>query len=274
MIEYGIVKWFNDAKDYGFILADKDGSSILVEKCDINAEPQVLFELQQVSFERIETEEGSKAINISVLTSVVEHKHLDIPRISVFDNLLSIEACNSIIERHSRNGMNPNSGIQSRQESFQQVTELVENRGISLGVDPYHYDMLATAIVNSAKIPYSHIEAIDIYNYVEGQYLDLHHDYPYDPRQINYYRYGGDRVGTGIFFLNDNFVGGQTYFPKLNVEIQPKAGSFLYFEQCYDEVTNWSTIHESRLITQGTKWIASCFFSDQPRVGYKVRDFD
>jgi cold shock CspA family protein len=274
MIEYGIVKWFNDAKDYGFILSDKDGSSILAEKWNIKADPQVLFELQQVSFERIETDEGSKAINISVLASVVEHKHLDIPRISVFDNLLSIEACNSIIERHSRNGMNPNSGIQSRQESFQQVTELVENRGISLGVDPYHYDMLATAIVNSAKIPYSHIEAIDIYNYVEGQYLDLHHDYPYDPKQINYYRYGGDRVGTGIFFLNDNFVGGQTYFPKLNVEIQPKVGSFLYFEQCYDEVTNWSTIHESRLITRGTKWIASCFFSDQPRVGYKVRDFD
>lgn len=274
MIEYGIVKWFNDAKDYGFILSDKDGSSILAEKWDIKADPQVLFELQQVSFERIETESGSKAINISVLAAVVEHKHLDIPRISVFDNLLSIEACNSIIERHARNGMNPNSGIQSRQESFQQVTELVENRGISLGVDPYHYDMLATAIVNSAKIPYSHIEAIDIYNYVEGQYLDLHHDYPYDPKQINYYRYGGDRVGTGIFFLNDDFVGGQTYFPKLNVEVQPKAGSFLYFEQGYDEATNWSTIHESRLITKGTKWIASCFFSDQPRVGYKVRDFD
>ena len=274
MIEYGIVKWFNDAKDYGFILSDKDGSSILAEKWDIKADPQVLFELQRVSFERIETEEGSKAINIIVLSSVVEHKHLDMPRISVFDNLLSLEVCNSIIERHSKNGMNPNSGIQSRQESFAQVTELVENRGISLGVDPYHYDILATAIVNSAKIPYSHIEAIDIYNYPVGNYLDLHHDYPYDPRQINYYRYGGDRVGTGIFFLNDDFVGGQTAFPKLNVEIQPKAGSFLYFEQGYDEATNWSTIHESRQITQGCKWIASCFFSDQPRVGYKVRDFD
>ncbi len=274
MIEHGIVKWFNDAKDYGFILSDKDGSSILVEKWDINADPQVLFELQQVSFERIEVDGASKAVNVSILSSVVEHKHLDVPRISVFDNLLTIEVCNSIIDRHSRNGMNPNSGKQSRQESYAQVTELVENRGISLGVDPYHYDILATAIVNSAKIPYSHIEAIDIYNYVEGQYLDLHHDYPYDPKQINYYRYGGDRVGTGIFFLNDDFVGGQTYFPKLNIEIQPKSGSFLYFEQGYDEATNWNTIHESRLITKGTKWIASCFFSDQPRVGYKVRDFD
>lgn len=273
-MERGIVKWFNDAKDYGFIISDKDGASILAEKWHVNSDPQVLFELQQVTFDRVETETGPQALNINVVSSVIEHKHLDVPRISVFDNLLPLDVCNSIIQRHTENGMNPNSGRQSRQESYQQVTELVENRGISLGVDPYHYDVLATAIVNAAKIPYSHIEAIDIYNYPVGKYLDLHHDYPYDPKQINYYRYGGDRVGTGIFFLNDDFVGGQTYFPKLNVEIQPKAGSFLYFEQCYDEATNWATIHESRLITQGCKWIASCFFSDRPRVGYKVRDFD
>lgn len=273
-METGTVKWFNDAKDYGFILSNKDGASILAEKWDVNADPQVLFELQQVSFDRIETEQGPKAVNITVVSSVIEHKHLDMPRISVFDNVIPLEKCREIIERHTRNGMNPNSGKQSRQESYAQVTEMVENRGISLGVDPYHYDILATAIVNCSKIPYSHIEAIDIYNYPEGCYLDLHHDYPYDPKQINYYRYGGDRVGTGIFFLNDDFDGGQTYFPKLGVEIQPKAGSYLYFQQSYDEATNWDTIHESRLITKGCKWIASCFFSDQPRIGYKVRDFD
>jgi hypothetical protein len=168
--------------------------------------------------------------------------------------------------------MNPNSGYQSRVESFAQVTEEVENRGISLGVDPYDYDVLATAVVQAARIPYSHIEAIDIYNYETGQFLAFHHDYPYDPRQINYYKYGGDRVGTGIFYLNDNFVGGDTYFPKHNVNIKPKQGSFLYFQQDYDEATNWSTIHESTKITAGTKWIASCFFSDRPRVGWSPRD--
>jgi prolyl 4-hydroxylase len=186
-----------------------------------------------------------------------EHKLNSIPRISVFENVLTPEFCAELIIKHNIAGMNPNSGYQSRVESFAQVTEEVENRGISLGVDPYDYDKLATAIVNTARIPFTHIEAIDIYNYETGQYLAYHHDYCYDPPQINYYKHGGDRVGTGIFYLNDDFMGGETYFPKHNVLITPKTGSFLYFEQCYDEATNWSTIHESKKIISGTKWIAT-----------------
>jgi len=267
MSEIGIVKWYNDAKEYGFIIANNDYAQLLVERQYIISEPITLFELQQVSFDRVD----NRATNVRVISSVTERKFLDKPRISVFDNILSKEFCENIIAKHSGRGMNPNSGSESRRESYAQVTELVEQRGISLGVDPIDYDILATAIVNTARIPYSHIEAIDVYNYEEGQFLDLHHDYPYDPRQINYYKYGGDRVGTGIFYFNDDYEGGETYFPKLDVNIVPKQGSFLYFQQGYDEETNWSTIHESKLITKGCKWIASCFFSDQPRVGYNPR---
>lgn len=197
--------------------------------------------------------------------------YLNKPKIIVFDNVLSHEFCDQVIAKHTSDTMNPKSGYQSRVESYFQVTETVENRGISRGMDPYHYDVFASAIVKHADIPFAHIEAIDIYNYEPGQFLSYHHDYPYDPRQINYYKYGGDRVGTGIFFLNDDFVGGYVKFPKLNVVVPPKKGSFLYFEQCYDEETNWDTIHASVKISKGCKWIASCFFGDRPRVGYNIR---
>lgn len=193
------------------------------------------------------------------------------PRIVVFHNVLSHEFCDSVIAKHTADTMYPYSGLKSRQESYAQVVETVENRGISKGMDPYHYDVFSDAIVKYAEMSYSHIEAIDIYNYEPGQFLSYHHDYPYDPRQINYYRHGGDRVGTGIFFLNDDFVGGNVHFPKFDVNVLPKKGSFLYFEQVYDEATNWDTIHASRKMTSGTKWIASCFFGDRPRVGYTSR---
>jgi prolyl 4-hydroxylase len=271
MIETGIVKWYNDSKRYGFIIADRDGSNIFVEKKQILSVPQTIFELQKVEFIREKTERGYLAIEVRIL-ELQERKLLEFPRISIFDNLLDQEFCNNLILKHQTVGMNPNSGYQSRIESYAQVTEEVENRGISLGVDPYDYDILATAIVKAARIPYSHIEAIDIYNYNEGQFLAYHHDYPYDSKQINYYKYGGDRVGTGIFYLNEDFDGGETYFPHHDITAYPKAGSFLYFEQGYDEATNWSTIHESKMITRGTKWIASCFFSDRPRVGWSPRD--
>jgi len=266
-MEIGVVKWYNDAKGYGYVMSYKDNAQLLVRKSNLLESP-TLFELQIVSLERQELE----AVDVKVLSSVVEHKFLDFPRISVFDNVLPLEYCKNLISKHTTAGMNNNSGYQSRVESYAQVTEEVEQRSISLGVDPADYDILATAIFNVANVNYNCIEAIDIYNYEKGRYLAYHHDYPYDPRQINYYKYGGDRVGTGIFYLNDDFEGGETFFPHHNVNIIPKAGSFLYFQQGYDEATNWSTIHESKVIKSGTKWIASCFFSDQPRVGWSPRD--
>jgi len=286
-METGVIKWYNDAKRYGFIVADNDNALVIVEQDSIQHEPQVLFEMQTVEFNREQDAEyGAIAKDVKVIgktdrnpkefledlgTDVNVVTYLDIPSIVVFENALPVEICNAIIAKHERDKMNPNSGAESRRESFAQVTELVEQRGISLGMDPRHYDIVASTIVQYAEIPFSHIEACDIYNYETGQFLDLHHDYPYDPRQINYYKHGGDRVGSGVFYLNDNFVGGETNFPKLGVSVTPKAGSFLYFKQCYDEETNWSTIHESKIITEGTKWVSACFFSDQPRVGYNSR---
>lgn len=279
-MEYGIVKWFNDAKGYGFVETE-NGDEIICEKTYMLTSPRTLKERQKISFIREQYNGKPVAKNISVIqddaVSLPTYNmsegtvYCENPLIIVFENAVPFEVCQRIIWKHKADGMNPSSGTQSRRESYTQVTEEVENRGISLGMDPHHYNIISKAIVDNAGFPYSFIEAIDIYNYNEGQFLDLHHDYPYDPEQINYYRHGGDRVGTGILYLNDDFEGGHTVFPKLNVDIKPKTGSLLYFKQSYDEETNWSTIHESTKITKGTKWIASCFFSEGEREGFTDR---
>ena len=173
MLETGVVKWYNDAKGYGFIVSYLDNSQIFVSKKDI-VDASVLFELQKVSFSR----QGAEAKEVKIIASVIEHKFLDLPRISVFENVLPLSYCRSLIDKHQAAGMNPDSGFQSRVESYAQVTEEVEQRGISLGVDPMDYDILATAIFNVANVNYNCIEAIDIYNYEKGRYLAYHHDYP------------------------------------------------------------------------------------------------
>jgi cold shock CspA family protein len=283
MKEKGIVKWFNDAKGYGFVVTNS-GDEIICEKWKIKSGGHLtLKELQEIEFVRGTLPDGRNfadeieilkddAVPPPVLKMNKGKVYCEEPFIIVFEDAVPVHICEQIKKKHIADGMNPYSGTQSRQESFAQVTEEVENRGISLGMDPNHYNIIATAIVNNIGIPYSFIEAIDIYNYNTGQYLDLHHDYPYAPQYINYYSHGGDRVGTGILYLNDDFIGGHTIFPKLGVDIHPKAGSILYFKQSYDdEAINWSTIHESSLITQGTKWVASCFFSESERIGFTDR---
>ena len=87
-MEIGVVKWYNDAKGYGYIISFVDNAQLFVSREDL-AEAPVLFELQIVSMER----NLNRASDVKVLSSVVERKFFDKPRISVFDNVLPLSYC-------------------------------------------------------------------------------------------------------------------------------------------------------------------------------------
>lgn len=64
----GIVKWFNDAKGFGFITPDTGGGDIFAHFQDIQSTGfKSLKENQRVSFERGTSPKGEKAINIKVI---------------------------------------------------------------------------------------------------------------------------------------------------------------------------------------------------------------
>ena len=63
----GTVKWFNDAKGYGFIEQD-DGQDLFVHHTGINASGfKSLDEGQRVQFEIETNEKGPKATNVELL---------------------------------------------------------------------------------------------------------------------------------------------------------------------------------------------------------------
>jgi CspA family cold shock protein len=62
----GIVKWFNEAKGFGFITPDSGGPDLFVHFQDIQATGfKSLAENQRVSFERSPSPKGEKATNVS-----------------------------------------------------------------------------------------------------------------------------------------------------------------------------------------------------------------
>jgi prolyl 4-hydroxylase len=195
-----------------------------------------------------------------------EINYLEMPLIKVYTDVLDDSTCKQYIDKYT-NAMNPNAGLESREQTYGQITEEIEQRSISWDTASEDREFFKQRLAETLGIPVSHIEAGDIYRYDTNQYFGLHHDFPYSPSDIAYYSKGGDRKATAIFWLNDGYEGGTCDFPQLDVSVKPVKGGMLYFEYDYaDEAINQLTIHEAMPITKGEKWIAAFFIANGPRV--------
>jgi len=65
---FGTVKWFNDAKGFGFIAPEDGSDDVFVHYSAINANGfRTLQEGQRVSFEVVQGPKGSQASGVSVV---------------------------------------------------------------------------------------------------------------------------------------------------------------------------------------------------------------
>ena len=64
-MQYGTVKWFNDAKGFGFIAPEDGSADVFVHYSAISAKGfRSLQEGQRVSFEVVQGPKGSQASNV------------------------------------------------------------------------------------------------------------------------------------------------------------------------------------------------------------------
>jgi CspA family cold shock protein len=65
----GRVKFFNEAKGFGFILRDDGSGDVFVHRTDLPADVNFLYEGQTVTFDIDRTSRGLRAVNIVVVKS-------------------------------------------------------------------------------------------------------------------------------------------------------------------------------------------------------------
>lgn len=119
-------------------------------------------------------------------------------------------------------------------------------------------DKIKSIVSEYTNTPISHQESIHIVRYGKGGEYKTHHDFfhPNTDYYDNVMQNGGNRTHSVLFYLNDDFEGGETEFPKLNIKVTPELGKLLIWENMNSDGTlNYDSLHAGLPVIDGEKWI-------------------
>jgi hypothetical protein len=115
--------------------------------------------------------------------------------------------------------------------------------------------------------PFRHLEPMTVLHYAEGEQITNHFDF-IDPKVPDYEQQiaeQGQRVVTFLIYLNDDYTGGETEFPRLGISHKGQRAQGLFFVNSLpDGSPDLRTMHAGRPPLQGEKWIVSQFVRDRP----------
>ncbi len=118
-----------------------------------------------------------------------------------------------------------------------------------------------------AGLPSHHAERLQVIRYSQdGQYRPHFDSYDLDSergRRCTAVR--GQRTHTALLYLNDGFSGGATVFPRLGLEVRPRQGAVLTFDNCRSgsALRDDRSLHAGAPVEQGEKWAATLWFRER-----------
>jgi prolyl 4-hydroxylase len=128
---------------------------------------------------------------------------------------------------------------------------------------------IASGIAAMVGMPLEHAENYQAIHYTPGTQYRAHFD-AYDlqtARGIRTLQCGGQRVTTTLCYLNSVEAGGATRFPKLDLEIIPRPGRLVVFNNCEADTMERSdlALHSGNPVKAGEKWAFNLWFRQYPK---------
>lgn len=129
--------------------------------------------------------------------------------------------------------------------------------------------VLQSRIAAAIRVPFANLEPAFVLHYAPGQTFHDHYDFV-DPDTPNYedeIARNGQRVMTFLIYLNGEYEGGETDFPRLGISHRGAAGQGFFFENVRaDGKADTTTLHAGRPPTRGEKWVLSQFIRNRAMV--------
>jgi prolyl 4-hydroxylase len=187
----------------------------------------------------------------------------DEPLIHAFDGLLTAKECTHLVElAKPKMRRSQVSGVTGGRYS--------DGRTNALTWLEHDTDAVVQAVVEriaaQVGLPRTHAESVQVIHYDRGQEYRPHFD-AYDLTTEKGQRYcarGGQRMVTALAYLSNVPAGGETGFPRLNLDVQPKLGKVLVFHNCHPGTTTRDprSYHHGKPPLRGSKWAFNLWFHE------------
>ena len=185
-------------------------------------------------------------------------EYIDMPNydITEIDNFLTPEECDKIIEL-SNDKLLP-SRVYSQHEDLLSNNSRISQQCWLTDDNPF-IENISNRIKQYTKTS-GQSENLQVVNYPVGGFFSPHYDACEGDENYCSRMNGssGPRLITVLLYLNDNFTGGETIFPKINKTIKPKKGKAIIFKNVDNNgIIIKQALHGGEPIKSGQKWIAN-----------------
>lgn len=188
----------------------------------------------------------------------------DSPRVRHVEGLLSAEECRFVIAM-ARPQLRP-AKVYQREAERSGLAEARTSSNATLGIahEDFHLRLLQARMACAAQAEMVQAEPLEVMRYQPGQEYRPHRDY-LPPAALQSLRpEAGQRKTTLCVYLTNVEGGGGTAFPMAELEVQPRAGDAIVFENLDAQgAPDPRSLHAGRPVTHGEKWLATLWFRER-----------
>lgn len=174
--------------------------------------------------------------------------------IRTVDNFLTEEESKEVIFLIEQN--NQRSSIAGEEKNTRIITKSRTSNTSFLSNKNITVNLIKEKISKILNIDTKQIESLQGIKYISGQYFLPHRDGYEGIRKENLTKESGNRIWSLLIYLNEDYEGGETGFPLLNLDIKPKKGMALMWHNLRENGDLLDeSLHEGKLVVSGTKYI-------------------
>jgi len=211
---------------------------------------------------------GGTDINVTALTTPPAARQVvESPRIRVFDKFATATECDWLIET-ARNSLRRARVYRRDAAGYTEADSRTNGEAdYVFGNASVALSLVRDRIAAAAGIATDHFEIAKLLHYEPGQQFAVHGDFQEttSPALAREVERRGQRIATFLIYLNDDYDGGETDFPRIGFRYKGSRGDALLFFNV-DAVgrPDYASVHAGLPTTRGEKWVLSQWMRSKP----------